>query len=448
MSLAAPDTGVMDARPPSRLAGLLERAVDVRPGEVAALLLSFAYFFCLLSSYYVLRPLREEMGIASGVEHLQWLFSGTFAIMLAAVPVFGWIVARLPRHTFVPLVYRFFALDMLIFFALFSLDPQAVGVARAFYIWLSLFNLFVVSVFWSVMADLYSNEQGRRLFGFVAAGGSAGALLGPSLTAALAVPLGPINLLPIAALLLELAVQCALALFRHAPPRPNTADAGHVTRGAPVGGSLWAGFTAVLRSRYLAGICLYMLLFTATSTFLYFQQANIVAGAFSDPAERTRLFALIDLATGALTLLTQLFATGRVIRTLGVAFALAATPVLTAAGFLALAAAPTLALVVAFQALRRTANFAVSQPAREVLFTVIGREAKYKSKNFIDTAVYRGGDAISGWSFAALRSLGLDLASIALVTAPLALVWLAAGLYLGRREVRAADRLEEDVRAR
>jgi AAA family ATP:ADP antiporter len=446
MSPAAPDIGVMDARPPSRLAGLLERAVDVRPGEVAALLLSFAYFFCLLSSYYVLRPLREEMGIASGVEHLQWLFSGTFAAMLAAVPVFGWIVARLPRRRFVPLVYRFFALNILVFYALFTLEAGPIAVARAFYIWISLFNLFVVSVFWSVMADLYSNEQGRRLFGFVAAGGSAGALLGPSLTASLAVPLGPVNLLLIAVVLLELAVQCALALFRHAPPRPEAAGGG--ARDAPVGGSLLAGFTAVLRSRYLAGICLYMLLFTATSTFLYFQQANIVAGAFADPAERTRLFALIDLAVGVLTLLTQIFATGRVIRALGVAFALATTPVLTAAGFLALAAAPTLALVVAFQALRRAANFAIAQPAREVLFTVIGREAKYKSKNFIDTAVYRGGDALSGWSFAGLRGLGLDLASIALVAVPLALVWLAAGLYLGRREARGAVRLEEDAHAR
>jgi AAA family ATP:ADP antiporter len=438
----------MDDRPPSRLAGLLERAVDVRPGEVAALLLSFAYFFCLLSSYYVVRPLREEMGIASGVEHLQWLFSGTFAVMLAAVPLFGWIVARLPRRTFVPLVYRFFALDMLIFFGLFTFDAHAVAVARAFYVWVSLFNLFVVSVFWSVMADLYSNEQGRRLFGFVAAGGSAGALLGPSLTASLAVPLGPINLLLIAAVLLELAVQCALALFRHAPSRPQAPDGSADARDAPVGGSLIAGFTTVLRSRYLGGICLYMVLFTATSTFLYFQQANIVADAFADPAERTRLFALIDLAVGVLTLLTQIFATGRVIRALGVAFALATTPVLTAAGFVALAAAPTLALVVAFQALRRAANFAVSQPAREVLFTVIGREAKYKSKNFIDTAVYRGGDAASGWVFAGLRSLGLDLASIALVAVPLALIWLATGLYLGRREAGSAVRLEEDARAR
>ena len=430
----------MDDRPPSRSAGLLARAVEVRPGELRALLLSFAYFFCLLSSYYVLRPLRDEMGVASGVEHLQWLFSGTFAAMLAAVPLFGWIVARLPRRSFVPMVYRFFALNMLIFFVLFSLDPGAIAVARAFYIWVSLFNLFVVSVFWSVMADLFSNEQGRRLFGFIAAGGSAGALLGPSLTASLAVPLGPINLLPIAVVLLELAVQCALALFRHAPPRDTApgADADTDAGEAPIGGSILSGFTAVLRSRYLAGLCLYMLLFTATSTFLYVEQANVVAGAFADPAERTRLFALIDLAVGVLTLGTQLFATGRLIRRLGTAGALAATPLLTAAGFLALAAAPTLVLVVAFQALRRAANFALSQPAREVLFTVIGREAKYKSKNFIDTAVYRGGDAASCWAFAGLRGLGLDLATIALVAVPLALLWLATGVFLGRREARSA----------
>ncbi|MGE5146120.1 MAG: NTP/NDP exchange transporter, partial [Candidatus Eiseniibacteriota bacterium] len=425
----------MDDRPPSRPAGLLARAVDVRPDEVKALLLSFAYFFCLLSSYYVLRPLREEMGIASGVQHLQWLFSGTFAAMLAAVPIFGWVVARLPRRKFVPLVYRFFAANILIFFALFTLDAGPIAVARAFYIWVSLFNLFVVSVFWSVMADLFSNEQGRRLFGFVAAGGSAGALVGSSLTASLAVLLGPINLLLIAVVLLELAVRCAAALMRRATP-PAQADAPKAERA--IGGSIVAGFTEVLRSRYLAGICLYMLLFTSTSTFLYFEQANIIAHAVGDPAERTRIFALIDLAVGLLTLLTQLLATGRLIRRLGVAGALAAAPLLTAAGFAALAAAPSLALVVAFQAVRRASNFALSQPAREVLFTVIGREAKYKSKNFIDTAVYRGGDAASGWAFAALRGLGLDLASIAMVAVPLARLWGATGLYLGRREARGA----------
>jgi AAA family ATP:ADP antiporter len=437
----------MDDRPPSRPAGLLARAVDVRPAEVRALLLAFAYFFCLLSSYYVLRPLREEMGIASGVQHLQWLFSGTFAAMLAAVPIFGWVVARLPRRRFVPLVYRFFAANILVFFLLFTLDAGPVAVARAFYIWVSLFNLFVVSVFWSVMADLFTNEQGRRLFGFVAAGGSLGALVGPSLTASLAVPLGPINLLLIAVVLLELAVQCATALMRHASS-PASAEARPME--SAIGGSIVAGFTEVLRSRYLAGICLYMLLFTSTSTFLYFEQATIIAGSFGDPAERTRLFALIDLAVGLLTLLTQLFATGRLIRRLGVAGALVAAPLLTAAGFAALAMAPTLALVIAFQALRRAGNFALSQPAREVLFTVIGREAKYKSKNFIDTAVYRGGDALSGWTFAGLRGLGLDLASMALIAVPLALVWCATGLYLGRREARAAaaTRLEEEAHAR
>ena len=426
----------MDDRLPARAAGLLARAVDVRPGEVAALLLSFAYFFCLLSGYYVLRPLRDEMGIASGVETLQWLFSGTFAAMLAAVPLYGWVVARLPRRRFVPLVYRFFAANILVFFALFRLDVGDVAVARAFYIWVSLFNLFVVSVFWSVMADLFTNEQGRRLFGFVAAGGSAGALVGPSLTAGLAVPLGPINLLLVAVVLLELAAQCARMLFRRAIPRAESPSGAGAAQ--PIGGSVLAGFTEVLRSPYLAGICLYILLFTTTSTFLYFEQAHVVARAFDDPAERTRLFALVDLAVGLMTIAVQLFATGRIVRWLGVGGALAATPLLTAAGFLALAAAPTLALVVAFQALRRTANFALSRPAREVLFTVVGREAKYKSKSFIDTAVYRGGDAASGWAFAGLRGLGLDLAAIALVAVPIALAWLATGLLLGRRETRLA----------
>jgi AAA family ATP:ADP antiporter len=421
---------------PSRLEELLGRAVDIRAGEAAAALLSFFYFFALLASYYVLRPLRDEMGVAGGVDNLPWLFTGTFVAMLAAVPVFGAVVARFPRRRFVPWVYRFFAVNILLFFLLLSADDDGVRLwtARAFFIWVSIFNLFVVSVFWSFMADLFSNTQGRRLFGFIAAGGSAGALLGPTLTATLAVPLGPVNLLLIAALLLEAAVQCIRALLRRMPERAD----GPATA-APIGGSVWAGLIELARSPYLLGIGLYIVLYTMSSTFLYFQQAEIIAGASDDPGVRTRIFSVIDLIVNLLTLGVQIGLTGRLMRRFGVAPLLAFLPALTAIGFAVLAVAPSVAAVIAFQALRRAGNFAISRPARELLFTVVTPEQKYKAKNAIDTLVYRGGDAVSGWLYALLQGLGMGLSGIAAATVPVAALWWLLAIRLGRAQDRRAQ---------
>ena len=416
----------------------LARAVVAHPGEVQALLWSFAYFFCLLAGYYVLRPLRDEMGIAGGVRNLQWLFSATFVVMLAAVPVFGAMVARLPRPRFIPLVYHFFVANIAIFWLLLTLDVGKVHVARVFFVWISVFNLFAVSVFWSFMADLFASEQGKRLFGFIAAGGSAGALLGPVLTVGLAAPLGPVNLLLLAAIFLELAVLCAHRLESAAPPAASVADAAgaaHANSRA-LGGGWLAGIAMVLRSPYLAGIALWVTLLSLAGTFLYFQQANIVAAASDDPAVRTRIFAAIDLSIGLLTILVQFFATGRLIARFGVGCAAAALPLVFGLGFLALAVAPMLFVVIAFQAIQRTANFAISNPAREVLFTVLEREEKYKAKNVIDIVVFRGADALSGWLFAALRGAGLDLSTISLATVPAAGAWLVLALALGRSQER------------
>jgi AAA family ATP:ADP antiporter len=426
----------------------LGRAVEVRPVELKALLWSFAYFFCLLAGYYVLRPLRDEMGIAGGVRNLQWLFTATFVAMLAAVPVFGAMVARLPRHRFIPLIYHFFVANIAIFWLLLTFDVGKVHVARVFFVWISVFNLFAVSVFWSFMADLFGSEQGKRLFGFIAAGGSAGALLGPALTVGLAVTLGPVNLLIVAALFLELAVLCAHLLELAAPagepavpaaaqaPAIETAAAG--PQHGALGGGWLAGIAMLLRSPYLAGIALWVALLSLAGTFLYFQQANIVAAASDDPAVRTRIFAGIDLAIGILTIIVQFFATGRLISRFGVGRAAAALPLVFALGFAALAAAPMLIAVIAFQAIQRTANFAISNPAREILFTVLEREEKYKAKNVIDIVVFRGADALSGWLFAALRGAGLELSAISLATVPLAGLWLVLALALGRAQERRA----------
>ena len=405
----------------------LSRITGARPEEIRAVLWSFAYFFCLLAGYYILRPLRDEMGVAGGVNNLQWLFTATFFAMLAAVPLYGAVVARLPRRRFIPVVYRFFGLNLALFWGLLATGWETAWVARAFFVWLSVFSLFAVSVFWSFMADLFSTEQGKRLFGFIAAGGSAGALAGPALTVQLVERLGPHNLLLVSLVLLEAAVFCARRLeFREAAPP------------ASVGGGPFAGLAGVLRSPYLAGIALWVALLSVAGTFLYFQQAEIVRNASDDPAVRTRLFATIDLAVGVLTILVQFVATGRLITRFGVGPAAALLPLVFAVGFAVLAAMPALAVVVAFQALQRTANFAISNPAREILFTAVSREEKYKAKNVIDGVVFRGADAVGGWLVTGLRALGLSWPALAAAAVPLAAAWLALSLALGREQVRRA----------
>jgi AAA family ATP:ADP antiporter len=408
------------------------RAVNVRPHELRALLYSFVYFFCLLCSYYVLRPVRDEMGIQGGLDNLQWLFTATFVAMLCAAPLFGWASSRYARARLLPVVYGFFILNIFLFLFLYHTEMVSSGsLARAFFVWVSVFNLFVVSVFWSFMVDVFDSEQARRLFGFIAAGGSAGAITGPALTTALVGVLGPVNLLLISALFLAVALFCVYRL-RHWASVRNRGAAG------ALGGGLFDGMTRVFRSPYLLGICVYILLFTATSTFLYFLQANIVSEAFTDSAERTRVFAMMDLATNGLTVSLQLFVTGRLATRLGLPLLLALVPAIVLAGFLLLTISPVLIAIALVQVLRRAGNYAIARPGREMCFSVLAREDKYKSKNFIDTVVYRGGDAVSGWIYAGMAALGFASAGIAIAGAAVAAVWLAAGWKLGH----ARERLE------
>jgi AAA family ATP:ADP antiporter len=428
-------------RPGERTAELLQRLVNVRPGEVAALVWAFLYFFSLLCSYYIVRPMRDEMGIAGGVDNLQWLFTGTFLAMLAVVPLFGWVSSRFERRRFLPAVYGFFIVNLLLFFVLFQSAVTHAWVARAFFIWTSVFNLFVVSVFWSFMTDIFSNAQARRLFGCIAAGGTAGAICGPLLTTLLALPLGPANLLPVSAGLLGIAVFCIhrLGAWQAAAGQGNPAATQNA---AAIGGQVLAGVQLALRSPYLLGICLLMLLFTTLATFLYFQQAQIVRDSFSDPAQRTAVFAAMDLAVNILTLLFQVLLTGRLVQWLGLGWTLALVPLLLAAGFLALGLAPVLAVLVVVQVLRRAGNYAIMRPAREMLYVVLGREEKYKAKNFIDTVVYRGGDALSAWAYAGLTALGLGLSAIALLAVPLALLWAGIAYRLGQAQTRRSGQAE------
>jgi AAA family ATP:ADP antiporter len=434
----------------------LNRIVDIRPQETSAVLLGFAYFFCLLCSYYLLRPLRDAMGLVGGIGKLPWLFTATFVSMLVLVPVFGAIASRWPPRRFVPYVYRFFAVNIVGFGVLFATGVQEIHVSRVFFVWISVFNLFVVGIFWSVLADHFKNEQGRRLFGFIAAGGTAGALAGPALAASLVVKFGVAMLTVIAALLLELAVQCfrrladatanqiqagesesqaAPVASSALPPPRNSLTQQHDTR---IGGGIFSGITLIVRDRYLLGIVLYMLLHTFASTFLYFEQGRIVAATLSDTVSRTRLFAVVDLAVSCLTIVLQVFVTGRFIRRFGVSAALILLPAAGLLAFAGIAAWPALFMLVAAQGIRRSVDYAIARPAREILFTVVSREAKYKAKSVIETVVYRGGDAVSGWIFAGLTAIGIGFSGVAIISAPLTAIWIGLAIWLGRRQEKQA----------
>jgi AAA family ATP:ADP antiporter len=419
----------------STIGRIVFRAIQVEPGEIRALSWSFLYFFVLLCAYYIVRPMRDEMGILGGVENLQWMFTGTLLAMTAAVPLFGWVSSRFPRRQFLPFVYFFFILTLLAFYSMMGGHVAEHIVARAFFIWASVFNLFVVSVFWSFMNDIFSNAQAQRLFGVIAAGGTVGALTGPTLTALLVQPLGTRNLLLISAVLLAVAIVCITQLSSWSAQQPGSDErvSAEVAE-KPMGGGIWHGIQLVAQSPYLIGICFLMLLFTSLATFLYFMQAQIVRDAFSDSAQRTALFATIDFSVNALTLVFQVFITARLVKWFGIGMVLAIVPLLLATGFVALGIAPALGVLVVVQVIRRAGNYAITRPAREMLYVVLGREEKYKAKNFIDTVVYRTGDAISAWLYAGLRSLGVGISAIAFIAVPLALVWAWLGFGLGKQQ--------------
>jgi ATP:ADP antiporter, AAA family len=416
----------------------LLRLLKAEKHELPALLWAFFYFFCLLCSYYILRPVRDEMGIQGGVGQLQWLFSATFVTMLVAVPLFGFLSARWPRYRLVPILYYFFAANLGVFFVLMHSGVDRVILARAFFVWVSVFNLFVVSVFWSFMADIFSNEQARRLFGFIAAGGSTGAIVGPLVTSLLVTQVGQKNLLLFSMGLLVLSTLAVAKLNRWANLHRDGAAA---TQAKPLGGSIWAGIRLTFSSPYLIGNSIYILLLTLLATFVYFEQLRLVAEQLQDSAARTKLFAQIDLMVNTLTLLVEIFLTNRLVGRFGVAILLMALPLLNILGFGALLAAPTLAVLVSFQALRRVVEYALARPVREILFTVVSREEKYKAKNFIDTVVYRGGDALSAWLTSLLKSMGIGLTQVAALAIPIAIATAGVGWLLGRKQ-EALKRVE------
>ncbi|MFC1500477.1 NTP/NDP exchange transporter [Candidatus Zixiibacteriota bacterium] len=436
---------------------LLQRVVNVDEKESRTLIWSGVFFFCLLSAYYIIRPLRDVMGVAGGVWNIPWLFTGTFIATLICHPPWAALVTKLPRTRAISLTYRFFMLNILIFFVLLKVMPDEadIWIGRVFYIWSAVFSLFTVSVFWTFMTDTWSTVQGKRLFGFIGAGGTIGGIAGSGMTALLATRIGPVHLLLISIVLLELAVQAMRQISRMqreggvraiGEDIDSSEEEGSKPVGQPdsetekpVGGRILSGITHLLASPYLLGICAYMLLYPIISTVLYMQQSNIAAIFYPDSTYQTVFFAELDLYVNILTLITQIFLTGRIIKGLGVGVTLALMPILCIIGFTSLGIWWVLPVFVMFQILRRAGNYALARPAREVLWTVVSREDKFKAKNFADTVVYRTGDQIGAWSQALLRALGFGMAGMAFSAIPVAVVWMGVALWLGRQQTRIAE---------
>jgi ATP:ADP antiporter, AAA family len=433
------------------MTALFERVFNVRRDELLPVLVAALFFFCVLTALMVLRPAREALGMQRGIETVRWLFMGTALVTLLVNPVFGLLVSRFRRLHFISATYAFFALSLLGFYLLLTFAPDVVGVTSGmvFYVWFSVFNLFITMVFWALMADRFSLEQSKRFFALIAVGGTCGALFGPWLASQLAQPIGTAGLLLVAIGFLALALVAAWTVARLQPERahPNDADdpalPPAVSEHAIIGGSAWEGLRAVFRSRYLLGIAAYMVILAVMATFIYFTRLQMVAALDDDLDIRTTWFARIDMITQAATLLLQVLVAGHVMKRLGVHLTLALLPLTVMLGFLGLAIVGSLAALIVFEASFRAVQRALMRPARETLFTVVSREDKYKSKAFIDTFVYRGGDVIGAQAEGLLGRLGMGLAALASVAIPLALAWGALGIWLGRAQRRQAERVRE-----
>lgn len=418
----------------------LAGAINARPQELGGVIAAFLCAFAMFSSYSILRPIRETMGLTSGLETLPALFWGTFATMLLVQPAYGWLTARYRRTVFLPWVYLFFILNILGFHAWFNLVPDHAWIARIYFVWVSVFVLFVVAVFWSLMADVYSREQAGRLFGFVAAGMSLGGLFGPFLGQHLAEPLGTIHLLLVSAALLALALGLMRLVLRWHRLHGENAAQG-VDRDERLGGSAFAAFRQVLRSPYLALIALFVVLLTWASTFLYLEQQAMVAQHFASRDARTAFFSRLDFWVQACSLTMQVFVFGRLFRWLGFRALIVMVPLLMAFGYAALAMMPAFSVLIGVMMIRRIGEYSIARPARDMLYTVVTREERYKAKSLIDTFVYRGGDATSASAHALLRSaFDLGVSGIAWCGAGIALLWTCVAWALGTRHVRISRR--------
>ena len=428
------------------MTAIFQRIFNVRRDEVLPVLFAALFFFCVLTALMVLRPARDALGMQRGIDAVRWLFMGTALVTLLVNPVFGLLVSRFRRLYFITATYLFFAASLLGFYLLLVLAPEAVGITsgQVFYVWFSVFNLFVTMVFWALMADRFSLGQSKRFFPLIAVGGTCGAIFGPWLASLLAPVLGTPGLLLVSIGFLLLAVVAAWTVALLQPERARHGDGENpdappaVDEHAIIGGGAWAGLHAVMRSRYLLGIATYVVILAVMATFIYFTRLQMVAALGDDLDLRTTWFARIDLITQVTTLVLQGIVAGHLMRRLGVPLTLALLPATVALGFIGLAIVGSLAALIVFEASFRAVQRAIMRPARETLYTVVRRADKYKSKAFIDTFVYRGGDVVGAQFEGLLGRLGMGLMALASVAVPLAIAWAALGIWLGRAQQRQA----------
>lgn len=412
---------------------ILSRACDIEANEVRATLSSFCLVLILMGSYYILRPVRDAMASDWTDAEVSWLWTLTFILSAIAVSLYGAAVARINIRRLVPSVYGLFAVSFGLFYAGTQTLADQVLLDKSFYVWVSLFSLFHISVFWSFMADTFSRPQATRLFGFIGAGASVGGIAGPALATLLVGDIGTDSLLLVAAGLIALAP--ILIIWLQGLKRSDLHNEAVVADRASfdnIGGGALAGFSEFLNSRYLLFIGLFIFFYTFIGSFVYFELKNLLADY--DIEARSRIWASMDLVVNILTVVIGAFATGRIAKHLGLPFTLASIPVLMVGGMLMLASTPVVAVAVSVQVIRRIGNYAISRPAREILFTAVDRETRYKAKPVIDIVIYRGGDMLNAWAFTALtQGLGLGLAAVAVVGACVAALWALTGVYLGRQ---------------
>ena len=410
---------------------LLRIVSNIEGHEIKAVVGSFLFVIVLMTAYYILRPVRDAMASDWTDAEVSWLWTLNFFISTAVVAVYGVLVSRFRLRLLVPSIYAIFALTFLSFYALISTMADRTLVDKSFYVWVSVFSLFHISVFWSFMSDLFSKEQAGRLFGIIAAGASVGGLVGPSIPSFFSASLGTDNLMLLASAMLLVPIPIIFYLQSLKSSDLHNESLAPQTPQIKIGGNPFAGFKLFFSNPYLLAIGLFILLYTGISSFVYFELKNLLSDL--SRAERTAVWAQMDLAVNVLSIAVGLFATGRIIGKFGMPVTIALIPVLICAGLIIVAVSPFLGAVVALQVIRRAGNYAVTRPAREVLFTRVDREARFKAKPVIDIVAYRGGDMLMAWFFTGLtQGLGLGLAAVAAVGAGIAALWSIVGIYLGR----------------
>jgi AAA family ATP:ADP antiporter len=420
---------------------LFAKIVDVKPNELRALWLGFFFHFLILAGYYITKPIRDSIGAGTSMDTLPWMFTATLVVMLVANAAYAAIVARMSRRRFIPLAYGFFIFVFVLFFLAMRSRPAAeqVWIGRGFFVWVSVFNLFNTAVFWAFMTDLFTVEQGKRLYSFIAVGGTLGAILGAYITKHYVSRIGPPYLLIVAAAMFVVAG----FLVRFFPSGFTIEDKSAKPE-APIGGSIWSGISHICHSPYLMGLAVTMLLYTTTSTWAYFQQSDLARAALKTPNDRTQFLASLEIWVNSLTLLIQIFLTGRLLKWFGVAFTLVALPLVSMVGFGAMGVAASLAMLAVFQVARRAAAYALMRPSREILFTVIKREDKYKVKSVTDTLVYRIGDQLGSWSYRGMHDLGLGLNAISWIAVPVTAGWCGVSVWLARKQRVLAEAQEKE----